>query len=145
MISLSITMIINYILFTFNINQSVTQPSKPEYPLLPSSWIIGLIWTILIGFMTLPQWILIKKMRKRELPSLVPILFLNCALYPLYSQGFNNDYNQLIDNLFSITLAAYITGRIRSVTTLGSNLIFIVTLLRLFAIFATSKIILIIN
>ena len=132
---------INGILFTFNINQSVTQPIKPEYPLLPSSWMIGLIWTLLIGFMAYTQWLLIKKTRDRALLSLVPILFLNCVLYPLYSQGFTNDFNQLVGNLFTITFAAYITGRIRNITILGSNLILIVTLWGLYATFATSKLI----
>jgi tryptophan-rich sensory protein len=140
-ISLSIATLINGILFTFNINQSVTQPIKTEYPLLPSSWMIGLIWTILIGFMAYTQWLLIKKTRDRSLLSIVPILFLNCVLYPLYSQGFTNDFNQLIGNLFTITFAAFITGRIRSITKLGSNLMLMVTLWSLFATFATSKLI----
>lgn len=140
LISLGITTIINGILFTFNINQSVTQPIKSEYPLLPSSWMIGLIWSILIGFMAFTQWLLIKKTRDRLLLSLVPILFLNCVLYPLYSQGFTNDHNQLIGNLFTIAFTAYISGRIKSITTIGSNLILIVTLWGLFATFATSKI-----
>lgn len=141
LISLGITTVINGILFTFNINQSVTQPIKPEYPLLPSSWMIGLIWTVLIGFMAYTQWLLIKKTRDLALLSLVPILFLNCVLYPLYSQGFTNDFNQLVGNLFTIAFAAYITGRIRNITTLGSNLILIVTLWGLYATFATSKLI----
>jgi len=140
-ISLSIATVINGIIFTFNINQSVTQPIKPEYPLLPSSWMIGLIWTVLIGFMAYTQWLLIKKIRDRALLSIVPILFLNCVLYPLYSQGFTNDFNQLIGNLFTITFAAFITGRIRSITKLGSNLMLMVTLWSLFATFATSKLI----
>ncbi|MEY2865772.1 MAG: tryptophan-rich sensory protein [Candidatus Methylopumilus sp.] len=141
LISLAITTMINGIIFTFNINQSVSQPIKPEYPLLPPSWMIGLIWTILIGFMAYTHWLLIKKTRDRILLSLVPILFLNCVLYPLYSQGFTNDINQLLGNLFTISLAAFITGRIRSITALGSNLILIVTLWALFATFATSKLI----
>ena len=141
LISLGITTVINGILFTFNINQSVTQPTKPEYPLLPSSWMIGLIWTVLIGFMAYTQWLLIKKTRDRLLLSLVPILFLNCVLYPLYSHGFTNDFNQLVGNLFTIAFAAYITGRIRNITILGSNLILIVTLWGLYATFATSKLI----
>ena len=140
-ISIGITTVINGILFTFNINQSVTQPIKPEYPLLPSSWMIGLIWTVLIGFMAYTQWLLIKKTRDLALLSLVPILFLNCVLYPLYSQGFTNDFNQLVGNLFTIAFAAYITGRIRNITILGSNLILIVTLWGLYATFATSKLI----
>jgi len=140
-ISLSITTVINGIIFTYNINQSVSQPIKPEYPLLPSSWMIGLIWTVLIGFMAYTQWLLIKKTRDRALLSIVPILFLNCVLYPLYSQGFTNDFNQLIGNLFTITFAAFITGRIRSITKLGSNLMLMVTLWSLFATFATSKLI----
>lgn len=140
-ISLSIATVINGIIFTFNINQSVTQPIKPEYPLLPSSWMIGLIWTVLIGFMAYTQWLLIKKTRDRALLSIVPILFLNCVLYPLYSQGFTNDFNQLIGNLFTIAFAAFITGRIRSITKLGSNLMLMVTLWSLFATFATSKLI----
>jgi tryptophan-rich sensory protein len=140
-ISLSITTVINGIIFTYNINQSVSQPIKPEYPLLPSSWMIGLIWTVLIGFMAHTQWLLIKKTRDPALLSIVPILFLNCVLYPLYSQGFTNDFNQLIGNLFTITFAAFITGRIRSITKLGSNLMLMVTLWSLFATFATSKLI----
>jgi len=140
-ISLSIATLINGIIFTYNINQSVSQPIKPEYPLLPSSWMIGLIWTVLIGFMAYTQWLLIKKTRDRALLSIVPILFLNCVLYPLYSQGFTNDFNQLIGNLFTITFAAFITGRIRSMTKLGSNLMLTVTLWSLFATFATSKLI----
>ncbi|MFM7481670.1 MAG: tryptophan-rich sensory protein [Candidatus Methylopumilus sp.] len=140
-ISLSIATVINGIIFTFNINQSVTQPIKPEYPLLLSSWMIGLIWTVLIGFMAYTQWLLIKKTRDRALLSIVPILFLNCVLYPLYSQGFTNDFNQLIGNLFTIAFAAFITGRIRSITKLGSNLMLMVTLWSLFATFATSKLI----
>lgn len=140
-ISLSIATVINGIIFTFNINQSVTQPIKPEYPLLPSSWMIGLIWTVLIGFMAYTQWLLIKKTRDRALLSIVPILFLNCVLYPLYSQGFTNDFNQLIGNLFTIAFAAFITGRIRSITKLGSNLMLMFTLWSLFATFATSKLI----
>jgi tryptophan-rich sensory protein len=141
LISLGITTLINGVLFTFNINESVTQPIKPEYPLLPSSWMVGLIWTILIGFMTYSQWLLIKKTREVTLLSLIPILFLNCVLYPLYSQGFTNDLNQLIGNLFTIAFAAYITGRIRSITSVGSNLMLLVTLWALFATFATSKLI----
>ena len=141
LISLGITTLINGVLFTFNINESVTQPIKPEYPLLPSSWMVGLIWTILIGFMTYSQWLLIKKTREVTLLSLIPILFLNCVLYPLYSQGFTNDLNQLIGNLFTIAFAAYITGRIRSITPVGSNLMLLVTLWALFATFATSKLI----
>jgi len=140
-ISLIIATLINGIIFTYNINQSVSQPIKPEYPLLPSSWMIGLIWTVLIGFMAYTQWLLIKKTRDRSLLSIVPILFLNCVLYPLYSQGFTNDFNQLIGNLFTITFAAFITGRIRSITKLGSNLMLMVTLWSLFATFATSKLI----
>ena len=139
LISLGITTLINGVLFTFNINESVTQPIKPEYPLLPSSWMVGLIWTILIGFMAFTQWLLIKKTRDRILLSLIPILFLNCVLYPLYSQGFSNDFNQLIGNLFTIAFASFITGRIRSITTLGSNLMMIVTLWGLFATFVTFK------
>jgi tryptophan-rich sensory protein len=141
LISLGITTVINAIIFTFNINQSVTQPIKTEYPLLPSSWMIGLIWTILIGFMAYTQWLLIKKTRDQIMLSMVPILFLNCVLYPLYSQGFTNDFNQLIGNLFTITFAAFITGRIRSISALGSNLMLMVTLWALFATFATSKLI----
>ena len=141
LISLGITTLINGVLFTFNINESVTQPIKPEYLLLPSSWMVGLIWTILIGFMTYSQWLLIKKTREVTLLSLIPILFLNCVLYPLYSQGFTNDLNQLIGNLFTIAFAAYITGRIRSITSVGSNLMLLVTLWALFATFATSKLI----
>ena len=141
LISLGITTLIDGVLFTFNINESVTQPIKPEYPLLPSSWMVGLIWTILIGFMTYSQWLLIKKTREVTLLSLIPILFLNCVLYPLYSQGFTNDLNQLIGNLFTIAFAAYITGRIRSITSVGSNLMLLVTLWALFATFATSKLI----
>ena len=141
LISLGITSLINGVLFTFNINESVTQPIKPKYPLLPSSWMVGLIWTILIGFMTYSQWLLIKKTREVTLLSLIPILFLNCVLYPLYSQGFTNDLNQLIGNLFTIAFAAYITGRIRSITSVGSNLMLLVTLWALFATFATSKLI----
>jgi hypothetical protein len=91
--------------------------------------------------MAYTHWLLIKKTRDRILLSLVPILFLNCVLYPLYSQGFTNDINQLLGNLFTISLAAFITGRIRSITALGSNLILIVTLWALFATFATSKLI----
>jgi tryptophan-rich sensory protein len=140
-ISIGITTVINGILFTFNINQSVTQPIKTEYPLLPSSWMIGLIWTILIGFMAYTQWLLIKKTRDQIMLSMVPILFLNCVLYPLYSQGFTNDFNQLVGNLFTITFAAFITGRIRSISALGSNLMLMVTLWALFATFATSKLI----
>ena len=136
-ISLGITTMINGILFTFNINQSVTQPIKPEYPLLPSSWMIGLIWTVLIGFMAYTQWLLIKKTRDRKLLFLVPLLFLNCVLYPLYSQGFTNDFNQLVGNLFTIAFAAYIAGRIRSITSVGSNLMLLVTLWALFATFVT--------
>jgi hypothetical protein len=102
---------------------------------------IGLIWTVLIGFMAYTQWLLIKKTRDRALLSLVPILFLNCVLYPLYSQGFTNDFNQLVGNLFTIAFAAYITGRIRPLSALGSNLILIVTLWGLYATFATSKLI----
>jgi tryptophan-rich sensory protein len=141
LISLGITTVINGIIFTFNINQSVTQPIKSEYPLLPPSWMIGLIWTILIGFMAYTQWLLIKKTRDRVLLSLVPILFLNCVFYPLYSQGFSNDFNQLIGNLFTIASASYITGRIRNITTLGSNLMLMVTLWGVFATFATSKLV----
>ena len=140
-ISLGITTLINGILFSFNINESVTQPIKTEYPLLPSSWTVGFIWTVLIGFMTYTQWLLMKHTRDRTLLSLIPILFLNCVLYPLYSQGFTNDLNQLIGNLFTIAFAAYITGRIRSITAAGSNLILMVTLWGLFATFATSKLI----
>ena len=141
LISFGITILINGILFSFNINESVTQPIKPEYPLLPSSWVIGLIWTVLIGFMTYTQWLLIKKTRDRKLLLLIPILFLNCVLYPLYSQGFTNDLNQLIGNLFTIAFAAYISGRIKNITLFGSNLILMVTLWGLFATFATSKLI----
>jgi tryptophan-rich sensory protein len=137
LISLAITTVINGILFTFNINQSVTQPIKPEYPLLPSSWMIGFIWTVLIGFMVYTQWLLINKTRDCKLLFLMPILFLNCVLYPLYTQGFTNDFNQLVGNLFTIAFAAYITGRIRTVSRLGSNLILMVTLWALFATFAT--------
>lgn len=139
LISLAITTVINGILFIFNINQSVTQPIKPEYPLLPSSWMIGFIWTVLIGFMVYTQWLLINKTRDRKLLFLMPILFLNCVLYPLYTQGFTNDFNQLAGNLFTIAFAAYITGRIRTVSRLGSNLILIVTFWGLYATFATSK------
>ena len=141
LISLGTTTLINGILFSFNINESVTRPIKPEYPLLPPSWMVGLIWTVLIGFMTYSQWLLIKKTREVTLLSLIPILFLNCVLYPLYSQGFTNDFNQLIGNLFTIAFAAYITGRIRSITSVGSNLMLLVTLWALFATFATSKLI----
>jgi uncharacterized membrane protein len=91
--------------------------------------------------MAYTQWLLIKKTRDRIMLSMVPILFLNCVLYPLYSQGFTNDFNQLIGNLFTITFAAFITGRIRSISALGSNLMLIVTLWALFATFATSKLI----
>ena len=117
-ISLSIATLINGIIFTYNIN-----------------------FLYMIGFMAYTQWLLIKKTRDPALLSIVPILFLNCVLYPLYSQGFTNDFNQLIGNLFTITFAAFITGRIRSITKLGSNLMLMVTLWSLFATFATSKLI----
>ncbi len=141
LITLSITTLINGILFTFNINQSFTNPVKAEYPLLPPSWMIGLIWTVLIGFMTYTYWLLVKKTRDQAILFLIPILFLNCVAYPLYSVGFTNDIIQLIGNLFTIAYAAYIAGKICSLTSLGSNLILAVAIWVMFATFATSKII----
>ena len=96
-ISLGITTVINGILLSFNINQSVTQPIKPEYPLLPPSWMIGLIWMILIGFMTYTQWLLIKNTRNPTLLLLIPILFFSRHHFRiqektnLYARGHSRD------------------------------------------------------
>lgn len=139
--------LVNGLIYVFDLRTGgAGQRNRADFPLLPPGWVIGLIWTVLLAIMGYVQSLVLRVLRQlhwrddaRSLTWLVPLLYLNCLLYPLYTGGFTDELRGLLGNLATLTLAAYVAGRLHSVTRLGSALIGVVMAWALFATFATFR------
>ena len=131
---IGITFIINTYLFSHNITGK--QINKP---LLPPSYIIATIWTILIGLMAYAQWLVMKnKMTSHSWKVwLIPLLFLYCILYPFYTFGFRNKKMVDLANVFTILFSGFVAWSIYDITQIGSYFIFMTTIWSAFATYAS--------
>lgn len=132
-----ITIIVNAYLFSSK-NSYVSNSIR--YRLLPPSYIIASVWTILIGLMAYSQWLVytILKGRKDNWKLyLIPVLFIYCVLYPFYTMGFRN--KKIVDfaNVLTIILSGFIAWSIYDITQIGSYMILLTTLWSAYATLAT--------
>ena len=131
--------LVNGLLFALDLRTGGSgQRSRAEFPLLPPAWVIGLVWTVLLAFMGWAQALVLRS-RERGLHGLVPLLYFNCLLYPVYTAGFTNEAVGVAGNLLTLALAAYVAGRLQVATRLGAALMGCVALWALFASFATYR------
>ena len=140
---IGITIIVNVYLFS---SKKSYVSNSIRYRLLPPSYIIATVWTILIGLMAYSQWLVYnqikdgrdKKGRKGNWKLyLIPVLFIYCVLYPFYTMGFRN--KKIIDfaNVLTIILSGFIAWSIYDITHLGSYMIFLTTIWSTYATIAT--------
>ena len=132
-----ITIIVNVYLFSSK-NSYVSNSIK--YRLLPPSYIIATVWTILIGLMAYSQWLVYNQIKGRKglwKLYLIPVLFIYCVLYPFYTMGFRN--KKIVDfaNVLTIILSGFIAWSIYDITQIGSYMIFLTTLWSTYATLAT--------
>lgn len=81
----------------------------------------------------------LRRTQEPALQWLVPILFANCLLYPVYTAGFTNELRGLAGNLLSFSLSAHVAGCVHSLTRLGAALLGPVVAWSGFATFATFR------
>jgi len=137
---IGITIIVNVYLFSSK-NSYVSNSIR--YRLLPPSYIIATVWTILIGLMAYSQWLVYTQIKDGKGGKglwklyLIPILFIYCVLYPFYTMGFRN--KKIVDfaNVLTIILSGFIAWSIYDITQIGSYMILLTTLWSSFATFAT--------
>ncbi len=119
------------------------QRSRDEFPLLPPAWVIGAVWTVLVALMGYVQARVRERLKGQphagSLPWLLPLLFLNCLLYPAYTAGFTQEAVGVAGNLLTLALSAFVAGRLYALTRLGSCLIGVVVAWSAFASFATYR------
>jgi tryptophan-rich sensory protein len=138
--AVALAVLVNGLIFAFDLRGGGTgQRNRAEFPLLPPAWVIGAVWTVLLALMGFVQSQVLRRTRERALVWLVPLLFANCLLYPVYTAGFTNEWRGLLGNLATLALAAYVAGRLHSVTRLGAVLIAVVMAWALFATFASFR------
>jgi len=136
----SITIIVNAYLFSSK-NSYVSSGLK--YRLLPPSYIIATVWTILIGLMAYSQWLVYTQIKDGKGGKglwklyLIPVLFIYCVLYPFYTMGFRN--KKIVDfaNVLTIILSGFIAWSIYDITQIGSYMILLTTLWSTYATLAT--------
>jgi len=134
---IGITIIANVYLFSSK-NSYVSNSIR--YRLLPPSYIIATVWTILIGLMAYSQWLVYNQIKDGKglwKLYLIPILFIYCVLYPFYTMGFRN--KKIVDfaNVLTIILSGFIAWSIYDITQIGSYMILLTTLWSSFATLAT--------
>jgi len=130
------TVFINGIIFYFRLYKK-TYSNKP----IPG-YIIGTIWTILIGCMAYAQYLVLQKIEKIEkidnknkyIQWLIPFLFIYCILYPFYTLGFTNKSVINFTNILTIILSAFIVYSIYDITKMGA---FFISLTTIWAIYVT--------
>lgn len=138
--AVGLAVLVNGLLFAFDLRGGgAGQRNRAEFALLPPAWVIGAVWTVLLAAMGYVQSQLLRRTRDRGLLRLVPLLFLNCLLYPAYTAGFTNEWRGVLGNLLTLALAAYVAGRLQPVTRRGAALIALVVAWTLFATFATFR------
>lgn len=140
---IGITIIVNIYLFS---SRTPYLSSGLKYRLLPPSYIIATVWTILIGLMAYSEWLVYTKLRGGKGDKggkdnwkiyLIPVLFIYCVLYPFYTMGFRN--KKIVDfaNVLTIILSGFIAWSIYDITQIGSYMILLTTLWSAYATFAT--------
>lgn len=137
---IGITIIVNAYLFSSK-NSYVSNSIR--YRLLPPSYIIATVWTILIGLMAYSQWLVYNQIKGRTGRKgswklyLIPVLFIYCVLYPFYTMGFRN--KKIVDfaNVLTIILSGFIAWSIYDITQIGSYMIFLTTIWSTYATIAT--------
>lgn len=138
--AIAVALAVNGLIFVFDLRGGgASQRNRAEFPLLPAPWVIGAVWTVLLSVMAYVQTRLVRRTQERAVLWLVPALFLNCLLYPAYTGGFTSELRGLVGNLLTLALAAYVAGRLHSITRLGSALIGLVLAWSAFATFATFR------
>ena len=130
---IGITIIINGIIF-------YSGYEKNNIKGLPPGYIIGLVWTFLIGCMAYSQWLLLQSIRISDIwiQWLIPSLFLWCILYPAYTSGFRSkkisDIAVVVSWYFSIIVGLllykynWISAGLIGLTTLWCSYVAFVTL-----------------
>lgn len=138
--AVAVALVVNGLLFVFDLRGGgQAQRDRAQFPLLPPPWVIGAVWTVLLSVMAWVQARLVRRTQERTVLWLVPVLFLNCLLYPAYTGGFTNELRGLLGNLLTLALSAYVAGRVHSVTRLGAALLGLVVAWSAFATFATFR------
>jgi tryptophan-rich sensory protein len=138
--ALALAVAVNGLLFVLDLRGGdAGQRSRADFPLLPPAWVIGAVWTVLLSAMAYVQSRVLRRTQEPALQWLVPILFANCLLYPVYTAGFTSELRGLVGNLLTFALSAYVAGRVHSITRLGSALLGLVVAWSGFATFATFR------
>lgn len=143
-IFVGITIIVNAYIFSYKTSYTPTYRGiNNTNRLLPSSYVIATVWTVLVALMAYSQWLVYSKLSTQKTNQhiwklyLIPFLFIYCVLYPFYTMGFRN--KKIIDfaNVFTIILSGFIAWSIYDITHFGSYMIFLTTIWSAFATFAT--------
>jgi len=127
-----ISFMMNAYIFSRNISGK-----RRNLSLLPPSYIIAIVWTILIGLMAYSQWLVMKIAKRSWKVWLIPLLFLYCVLYPFYTYGFSNKKIVDLANVFTILFSGFAAWSIYDITHTGSYFIFMTTLWSAFATYAS--------
>ncbi len=139
-VAVAVALLVNGLIFVFDLRGGgLAQRNRADFPLLPPPWVIGSVWTVLLAMMALVQSQLVRRTQQASVLWLVPLLFLNCLLYPAYTGGFTSELRGLIGNLFTLALSAYVAGRVQSIWRPGALLIGLVVAWSGFATFATFR------
>lgn len=140
LVAIALASAINGLLYVFDLRGGgLAQRSRAEFALLPPPWVIGAVWTVLLSVMAYVQSRLVRRTQERGVLWLVPLLFLNCLLYPAYTGGFTSELRGLAGNLLTLALSAYVAGRLQAVWRPGALLIGLVVAWSAFATFATFR------
>ena len=137
--AIGLAVLVNGLLFAFDLRGGGAQRSRAEFPLLPPPPVIGAVWTVLLGVMGYVQARVLRRPREGGLRLRVPVLFATCLLSPAYTAGFTDELRGLAGNLLTLALSAYVAGRLQALTRLGAALIGLVVAWSAFATFATFR------
>lgn len=138
--AVALALLVNGAIFAFDLRGGgAGQRNRADFPLLPPPWVIGAVWTSLLAVMGWVQSRILRRTTERGLRWLVPLLFANCLLYPLYTAGFTHERAGLTGNLLTLALSAYVAGRLHSVSRQGAALIGLVVGWSAFATWATFR------
>jgi tryptophan-rich sensory protein len=128
---IGIAVLINGILFYFGIYDPVVNKR------LPPGYVVGIVWTVLIGCMAYSQYLVMQKTKGGYVQWLIPALFLYCVLYPFYTTGFRNKCIIDFANVLTIIFAAVVAYVLYDITKKGSLLISLTAVWASYATWAT--------
>ena len=106
-------------------------------PRLPSGSIIGSVWIFLLTCMAIAQWLIIQSCDYKWVHWLIPLLFIYCILYPIYTGGFNSKKMSDISTVLSVIFSGYIAYILYSYNWIAAGLIGLTTLWTLYVSYMT--------